>query len=178
MFQQYTPYFFHIQTILFQAFFWIVTWECFLSICQYLFNTCVSVSKLTLYFCILCTTMLLYFIHFVNMASFGSYLYSPLPWCWRFLVATLASIWCTYFRVMFLTRSGDRRTRVTSNDIKINISPFRRMFWLELPSRCKILELFFPVYSDFITFNWSTLGAVYIFYWNLSAWTCVRPKLK
>ena len=86
VFQQYTPYFFHIQTILFQAFFWIATWECFLSICQYLFNTCVSVSKLTLYFCILCTTMLLYFIHFVNMASFGSYLYSPLPWCYSYLI--------------------------------------------------------------------------------------------
>lgn len=70
------------------------------------------------------------------------------------------------------------RTGVTSNHIKVIISPFRRMFWLELPSPHKISESFFPVYSSFITFNWRMLGAVYIFHWNLSAWTCVRPKLK
>lgn len=108
--QQYTPYIlspYSNRTV--SDSFWIATWECFLSICQYLCNTCVYVSKLTLYFCILCTMMLLCFIHFVNIASFGSYLYSPLPWCWRFLVATLVSIWCTYFRVTFLTRSGEGR---------------------------------------------------------------------
>ena len=34
---------------------------------------------------------------------------SPLPWCWRVLVATLVSIRCTCFRVKFLTRSGEGR---------------------------------------------------------------------
>jgi len=128
--------------------FWIATWECFLRICQYLFNTCVYVWKLTLYFCILCTMMLLCFIHFVNIASFGCYLCSPLPWCWRVLVATLVSIWCsgTYFRVMFLTRSGE------GQEWPLTISK------LASPP-----ELFSPVYSSFITFNWSTLGAVYSF---------------
>ena len=107
MVQQYTPYIlspYSNHTV--SDIFWIATWKCFLSICQYLFNTFVYVSKLTLYFCILCTMMLLCFI---NIASSGSYLCSPLPWWWRVIVVTLVSIWCTYFRVMFLTRSGEGR---------------------------------------------------------------------
>lgn len=68
------------------------------------------------------------------------------------------------------------RTGLNSNHIKINISPFRRMFWLELPSPCKISELFFHVYSDFITFNWSTLGAIYIFSLKLISLNLCQAK--
>ena len=177
MVQQYTPYSLHIQTILFQAFFWTATWECLLSICQYLFNTCVYVSKLTLYFCILCTMMLLCFIHFVNIASFGSYLYSPLPWCWIFLVATLVSIWCTYLRVMFLTRSGEGRDWPLTI-WKLTSPPSEECFGWSFPPIAKFQNYSFlsiPILLPSTEAHWEPS---IFFHWNLSAWSCVRPKLK